>query len=141
MDLRDKIKKVLTDNTLAVISTVNSETAIPQSALVAFVENDNLELFFQTSNKTKKYRNLLANPTVAFVVGFGWTTLQYEGSVEDVNDKGEIENIKRLFAKKDGPTTRHYLDLPDTVLFIVTPSWIGYRNYDVHPPELSELKL
>lgn len=141
MELRNKIKKVLEANKLTIISTVDQANDKPESALIAFVENDNLELFFQTSNKTRKYHNLLSNKNVAFVIGFGWTNLQYEGSVEQVSDKEEIESIKQLFAEKDSPTTRHYLDLPDTVIFRVTPHWIGYRNYNVHPPEIAELKF
>ena len=141
MDLQNKIKLALGGNKLATISTVDIANTKPQSALVAFVENDKLELYFQTSNKTRKYRNFSFNKSVAFVIGFGWTTLQYEGTAEEVSDKYEIEDVKELFAKKDSPTTRYYLELPDTVIFKVTPHWIGYRNYHVHPPEIAELKF
>jgi len=141
MDLRGRIKQVLADNKLATVSTVNPRNNAPESALIAFVENDELELFFQTSNKTKKYQNLLSNKDVALVIGFGWTNLQYEGRAMQVQGHEELKNIKQLFAKKDSPTTQYYLDLPDTVIFKIAPRWIGYRNYDKHPPEIDELKF
>lgn len=139
MLLQDKIKKVLANNTLAVISSVTAAGKKPQSALVAFIENDTLELFFQTPNKTRKYRNLTANPNVALVIGFGLTTLQYEGSAEQVIDKTEVENIKQRFDKKGSPSTRQYLDLPDTAFFKVTPRWIGYSDYTALPADVDEL--
>ncbi len=140
-DIRDKIRRVLEANTLTTISTIDHESSKPQSALIAYAENSDLELYFQTSNKTRKYRNLLSNSNVAFVIGFGWTNLQYEGSANEVNNKNEIEAVKRLFAQKDSPTTQYYLDLPETVIFKVSPHWIGYRNYDEHPPKIAELKF
>jgi hypothetical protein len=46
MALQNKIKLVMEDSKLATISTVNQANGKPQSALIAFAENDNLVLFF-----------------------------------------------------------------------------------------------
>jgi len=63
MTLRDKIKLVMESCKLTTISTVSQNNGKPQSALIAFAENNDLELFFQTSNMSRKYQNLVSSIT------------------------------------------------------------------------------
>lgn len=139
MTTAEKVHQVLRDNKLTTISTIGNNK--PESALIAFVENNKLELYFQTSKKTRKYQNLLANESVAFVIGFGWVNIQYEGIAKILVNENDIDNVKHLFELKESPTTRYYLELPDAVIFKVSPRWIGYRNYESHPPEILELQF
>lgn len=59
---------------LAVISTIDTFNNGSQSALIAFTENDELELYFMTFVDSRKYINLQNNHNVSLVIGFGYTT-------------------------------------------------------------------
>ncbi len=68
----------------------------PQAALVGFVVNAGLELFFDSFDSTRKVPNLRRDPRIAFVIG-GYTgdrrTVQYEGEV-DVPTDAELEQFR-----------------------------------------------
>lgn len=113
----------------------------PESALVAFVEGDDLELYFQTSMHSRKYQNIQRNSKVAFVIGFDMLTVQYEGYAERINNPTLIEKTKQLFFNKESPSTPYYLNLPDTAIFKVTPKWVGYRDYSKSTPEINEIVI
>ena len=66
----------------------------PEAALVGFLVNNRLELFFDSFDSTRKVANLRRDPRIAFVIG-GYTigderTVQYEGVV-DVPTGAEFE--------------------------------------------------
>lgn len=141
MALSEKIKAAFASNKLATISTVDESSMSPESALIAFVEGNELELYFQTSNRTRKYKNIQRNNKVAIVIGFDMLTIQYEGFAEQIIDRLMIDKVKQMFADKESPSTRYYLDLPDAAIFKVTPTWIGYRDYIGNPPHIENLDL
>jgi hypothetical protein len=53
---------------LAVLASISPEGA-PQSALVGIAAISDLEVVFDTVKSTRKYRNLVANPSCSFVIG------------------------------------------------------------------------
>ena len=78
----------------------NTVQGPPEAALVGFVVNDRLELFFDSFDSTRKVTNLRRDPRVAFVVG-GYTigderTVQYEGEV-DAPTGTELEQFKSSY--------------------------------------------
>src|SRR6478736_387842 len=76
---------------LAVLAT-SSENK-PEAALVGFAITPDLEIIFDTVTTSRKYKNLLKNPAISFVIG--WTneqTVQYEGVARIPSDK-ELENL------------------------------------------------
>lgn len=126
---------------LAVVSTIDAAAGKPESALVAYVEDDNLCLYFQTGKHTRKASNLKANHHVSFVVGLVFSelqTLQYDGVAELLEDVSAIEACKQRFLDKKSPTTKEYLERPDAIFFKVTPSWMRFSDYTKgnHPPVL-----
>ncbi len=122
------------------ISTVGRNSK-PESALIAFVEDESLRIYFQTGTGTRKFTNLKTNGNVAFVIGFGKTTVQYEGIAKRVEDTKIIEQIKKKFVNKNSPTTKEFLNRPIVSFFEVMPTWIGYSDYSTDTPIVSELKF
>jgi general stress protein 26 len=136
------IHAFLKSQKLAVIATVKNKTHAPEAALVGFAEADDLTLYFQTQDQTRKAKNLDAHPTVAFVIGTqleAATTVQYEGIVH-VATKAEQAIGRQLLIDKDSPSVR-FLDKPGTIMYKVTPTWIRYSNYNAGPPEVFEITL
>ncbi|HEY9745036.1 MAG TPA: pyridoxamine 5'-phosphate oxidase family protein [Oculatellaceae cyanobacterium] len=140
---KEKILDILKTQKLAVISTSGPASPTPESALVAFVEDDQLRLYFQTGKHTRKAENLQANPHVSFVIGLkqeDMVTVQYEGKAEQIQAPEEIEACKQRFRAKDSPATDEYLDHPTAIFFKVTPTWIGCSDYSGEVPDVIEIK-
>lgn len=142
---RKKILHVLNRFYLTVIATANAENANPECALVAFVYNDKLELFFQTNKYSRKAGNLSNNPQVAFVMGLDLNdlvTVQYQGRAEQIIDAEEIAACKQMFIDRKSPTASpKYLEHPDAIYFKVTPTWIGFHDYSQDKPHVIELHV
>lgn len=134
------ILKHLRANTLGVLSTLHPKLPQPESALVAFAETDQLELYFQTRSTSRKFRNLAVQRNVSFVIGWSlddYRTLQYQGVAEFLRDEAEREACKDLFRAKNSPAASH-LDHPETQFFKITPTWLRYSDYGAHPPSIIE---
>lgn len=140
-----KFLDVLNRFYLAVIATVNAESVDPEAALVAFVFNDKLELFFQTNRYSRKAANLKNNPQVAFVMGLALNdliTVQYQGRATQIMNGVEIEACKQMFIDRKSPTASpKYLEHPDAIYFKVVPLWIGCCDYTGKKPVVVEWKL
>jgi hypothetical protein len=110
----------------------------PQAALVWFVVNDRLELFFDSFDSTRKVANLRSDPRIALVIGGNTTgnerTVQYEGVV-DTPTGAELEQFQRDYfaALPDG---RRRSKLPGITYFRVRPRWIRFGDYNVAPPQI-----
>lgn len=138
-----KILQFLQTQKLAVIATSGSRNKSPESALVAFTEDAQLRLYFQTGKHTRKAANLQENPHVSFVIGLGMDpmiTVQYEGAAHQLTTREELEACKQQFITKDSPTTEEYFNHPTAIFFQVTPTWIGCSDYTGQKPEVIEIK-
>jgi len=141
-------KRVLTfinNYHLAVVTTTDLQNPYPESALVAFVCNETFEFFFQTNKFSRKAENIKKNQHVAFVLGLGLHdlgTIQYQGRVEQLAAKRDIERCKKHFIASGSPTAEpKYLDHPDALYFKVTPRWIGYHDYTKKKTNVIELTV
>lgn len=138
-----KILNFLKSQKLAVISTVDPSRPTPESALIAFTEDENLCLYFQTGKHTRKAANLKVNPNVSLVIGLSlhdMITVQYEGKAVQLTKSSDLEACKRRFIAKDSPTTEEYFNHPTAIFFKVTPTWIGCSDYSDSRPEVIEVK-
>lgn len=139
---RKKILDFLKSQKLAVIATSGPERRSPESALIAFTEDENLCLYFQTGRHTRKAANLKVNPHVSLVFGLSlddMITVQYEGAAKQLVTKEELEECKQRFVAKDSPTTKEYFNHPTAIFFKITPTWIGCSDYRGGRPEVIEL--
>ena len=71
-------------------------------ATVYYYVDDQFQFYFLTATNTQKYRNLLANPNAAIVVGFGpsYTTIQGRGAAGLLTKASEEEQEAIAHIKK-----------------------------------------
>jgi hypothetical protein len=122
------------------VAASNGSDGAPQAALVGYVANARLELFFDSFGNTRKTGNLLRDPRIALVIG-GTTvgderTVQYEGTV-DTPSGSELHDFQRDYFSVL-PDGRRRSKLPDIRYFRVRPHWIRYSDYNVTPPLIVE---
>ena len=122
----------------AVVASHTSQGS-PEAALVGFVANDRLELFFDSFDSTRKVANLRRDPRVALVIG-GYTvgderTVQYEGEV-DAPAGAELEQFKSAYFAVHPDGVRRST-LPGIAYFRVRPRWIRYVNFNVLPAQIA----
>lgn len=94
------VKQFLTEHRLLTLATVSSEQK-PEAALVYYVIDDELNLYFATYKNSRKIENIRTNPRVAMVIGHevNAVVLQMEGTahvIEESNVKGNV--LARLSA-------------------------------------------
>jgi nitroimidazol reductase NimA-like FMN-containing flavoprotein (pyridoxamine 5'-phosphate oxidase superfamily) len=114
---------------LCVISTVG-ENAKPEAAMVAYTASENLQIMVGTSNKSRKYQNILQNSSVAVVIADQTGEVQYEGEAE-ILTSADYESLLAVgqFQKLAGYDK--YRDDPTQVYLKLTPTWI---RFIVHGP-------
>lgn len=140
-ELKERILAFMHANRLTVISTVDSETNRPESAVIAFAEKDTLDLIFGTSIKSRKYRNLTRNPDVSFVIGWSdeFGTIQYEGAASELSGEEALEHGKRLADKNEN--ARSFLTRKDQRYFLVKPAWLRFVDKSKKPEEKIEISF
>lgn len=120
------------------VQTSVSQSGAPQAALVGVVVTDDLEVFFDTLDVTRKIGNLRRNPKIAFVVG-GWhdgdeRTVQYEG-IADEPTGPELERLKEIYFDRF-PEGRQRESWPGIVYVRARPTWIRFSDFNRTPPEI-----
>lgn len=129
-------------HSLAVQASV-SPSGGPQAAVVGIVVTDDLEVFFDTLDTTRKAHNLRRNSKIAFVIG-GITkgderTVQYEG-VADEPSGAELERLKELYFVRF-PDGRERQSWPGLVYVRARPTWIRYSDFNQAQEEIVEFDL
>jgi general stress protein 26 len=112
----------------------------PQAAVVGIVVTDDLEVFFDTADTSRKIDNLRRNPRIALVIG-GTTggderTVQYEG-VADEPTGAELQRLKELYFESF-PDGRERQAWPGITYLRTRPTWIRYTDFNRDPPESVE---
>src|SRR3990172_10267160 len=116
---------------LGVMATVTAAGA-PEAAVLEFAQNQELEIIFGTFSIYRKYKNMQQNPQVAWV--FGWdegVTVQYEGIAAELAGEELLKYKAALFSKL--PEAKRFDDWDEIKYFKVTPIWIRYADYSIHP--------
>ena len=137
---RSELLEFKRTHTNAVQASV-SPAGTPQAAEIGIAVTDSFEIVFDSVDTTRKVKNLLQNPSVAFVIG-GWTpgderTVQYEGVV-DKPEGADLERLKSIYYAKF-PTGRLRLSWPGITYLRARPTWIRYRDFNKVPPTVLEL--
>ena len=124
---------------LAVLSSLGPDGS-PQSALVGIAVTPELEIVFDTVEKSRKFANIASDSRVAFVIGWqGEITVQYEGLARQISST-ELGSYHEIYFRKfpDGPAR---LKWDGITYYVVTPKWIRYSDYNQAPPEIVEFRL
>jgi general stress protein 26 len=127
------------EHSMAVEASV-SVAGGPQAAVVGIVVTDDLEVFFDTADTSRKIDNLRRNPRIALVIG-GTTggderTVQYEG-VADEPTGAELQRLKELYFESF-PDGRERQAWPGITYLRTRPTWIRYTDFNREPPESVE---
>ncbi len=135
---RAQVLAFIRNYSLGVQASVSSSRQ-PQAAVVGFVVTDAFELFFDTTELTRKAMNLRSNPHVAFAIGGmgdGERTVQYEG-IADEPGGDELQRLQVLYFSRfpDGPQR---LSWPGITYFRVRPTWVRFSDFGTTPPEVTE---
>jgi hypothetical protein len=136
--LKPEILELLRQNLLAVEST-RSLGGAPQSAVVGIVASDELELFFDTLEASRKAQNLRRDGRISLVVGWDLAdarTLQLEG-VADEPAGGDLARLKELYLARfpDGVARQAW---PGICYFRVRPTWIRISDFSGAEPSVRE---
>lgn len=141
---------------IAVVSTIDKETKKPQSATVFYWINDvhrgEFNLYFVTRRYTRKFHNLMSDPSVSVVVGTGFDplTVQLEGEAELVESQDGLQNMAELTERLHAHPTLAMIysgafvprnpfpqqEGDDFAVFRVRPSWVRFMRYDQERGEL-----
>src|SRR5206468_1703307 len=103
--------------------------------VVAFAVSDNLNLTIGTQKGSRKHHNLLENPHVSIVVGFGFEepNIQYDGEAAVVEDKA----LEEFFFFQNPQAAR--FKGPDFILVRVTPKWMRFTDFSASPHSAEEI--
>jgi hypothetical protein len=139
---RSELLERMRGHSLAVQTSVSPSLA-PQAAVVGIVVTDDLEVFFDTTDGTRKVDNLRRNPKIAFVIG-GLTngderTVQYEG-IADEPAGAELERLKEFYFTRfpDGRERQSWRGL---IYIRARPTWIRFSDFNQAPPKIVEFGL
>lgn len=136
---KTELFKFMTAHKLGVLGTVSSD-GDPQSALVGIAVTPELEIIFDTLTSTRKYANLVVNPSASFVIGWeGEVTVQLEGRAF-LPTGADLARYQHVYfvAYPDGPDRMTW---PGMTYFVVQPKWIRYSDYDQRPPRIEEFSF
>jgi len=133
---KELVHRFIESQELAVFSSISGGK--PQSALVGIAITPGFEIVFDTVRSSRKYRNLINNPAVSFVIGCaGVVTVQFEGTARELSGS-ELETYRAIYFAKwpDGPER---LNWPGITYVAVKPHWIRYSNFSERPAVIEEL--
>jgi len=133
---KTEIYDFIAQQKLGVVGSVSVEGVL-QAALVGIAVTPGLEIVFDTVKSSRKFKNLTANPSCSFVIGWaGEITVQYEGTAFQPAGS-ELERYQEIYFARwlDGPAR---LTWPGITYFVVRPKWIRYSDYDKNPPLIEE---
>jgi len=133
---KEELLGLIAAQRLAVVGSISLEGE-PQSALVGIAVTKELEIVFDTLDRSRKYKNLIADPRTCLVIGWeGEKTVQFEG--EAFLPKGEeLNRYKEIYfgTWPDGPARQSW---PGIAYFVVRPRWIRYSDFNQVPARIEE---
>lgn len=137
-----KLQELLDKANCGVISTTVDSKVF--SSVVYFASDNELNIFFNTRKNSTKYKNILKNPNVSFVI-FGETpatTLQIRGTAKIVHDISTLLSIYKTLIEKT-VSSGHIppisdLDASVMVAIKIKPTWARFGDF-THDKELNSV--
>jgi uncharacterized pyridoxamine 5'-phosphate oxidase family protein len=137
---RQQLKNFLDELNIGVIGSISGEQ--PQGAVVGVTYiPEKFEFIVGTSIKSRKFKNISANPKVSIAMWHEKVTLQLEGHVT-ILDRSmpefeayqerviEIHPYKKIFAKD-----------PEQVWLVIKPNWLRLTDISTNPWNIEEEEL
>jgi hypothetical protein len=98
-----------------------------------------LEIVFDTVDRSRKYRNLKACGECSITMWIGEVTVQYEGIAEEPVG-ADLDRYQEAYFKKL-PDGRDRLSWPGIAYFVVHPKWVRYSDFNARPPLIEEFSF
>jgi uncharacterized pyridoxamine 5'-phosphate oxidase family protein len=137
---KESLYNFIIQNKFAVLSTVSKDNN-PQSACVGIAVTPDLKLVFDTTNDSRKFKNLENNSKISFVIGWeNGQTIQYEGTAINFDKNEYPELLKNYFDKfPDGLDRRDNWN--NATYFVIEPTWIRFSDFNTNPPKIEEMNF
>lgn len=124
---KKRIQEIIKGNDLCVLATVSGGK--PHCSLMSYcADEEGHTLYLASHTETRKYANVMENPTVSLLIdtrkrgrGGGRSVIQaltVSGVFQTINDPEEKERVRRQFLHKH-PHLRAFLDEPGVELFAI----------------------
>lgn len=136
---QDDIIEFIYSHKYMVISTQTDD--YPESANVEF-GNDGLTLIFDTSDTSRKFKNIQKSPKVSIVIGWDEQvnkTVQYQGVAEVLHGE-ELERLKRAYFAKS-PQAQKWENTENNVYIKVSPKWVRMTDLNTDPWTIALLEF
>ena len=127
------IKIILTNERIAYLATSNGKYS--DNAVIAFVCDDELNIFFGSFSDTLKCKNIDINPYVAVAV----STLQIHGLARKITYGSEEYNNKLVVYNKKFPQYAHVFEKENNELYVIEPLIVW--NYNPSKGEMYRDKI
>ena len=133
-EIKYQALKFLKGHSTMVLASISNNVE-PEAATIYFVCDDDFNIYFMTSAKSKKADNLRVNGKVAFVVGQGPEIITVQGGgVAKELPAQEAKTFYELIKKVALASASQWplLKLADEgyCTFKITPLWLVYLNMD-----------
>ena len=129
----------ISKNKYAVLSTVTKDN-LAEAALVGIAVTTDLKIIFDTVTTSRKYENLIKNPSIAFVIGWdNEQTIQYEGNAK-ITSGNELDGLLEIYFSVFPEGRERKENLKDIVYFCIEPKWIRYSDFNI-PIQIEEINF
>jgi len=141
-------KSFLNENYIAVLAT--SQNDEPSASTVYYIMFDSYNFYFYTKHNSNKTKNILQNPKVGLVVGFGpeHITVQVVGEALRIEDEEEKEKIFEKLMEMEQKNGVKMWPTDDTErfrgqkneIFKIVPTEVSFLNLDSlkYPDSISD---
>ena len=123
-----------------VLSTITPDNK-PESAYVGYVVSLDLKLFIDTISDSRKYRNILLNSKVSFVIVCeNNITVQYEGIAKIPKDI-DLDNFLELYFEFFPEGKYRNENWSNIVYILIEPTWIRFSDFSKITPHIEEIRF
>ena len=136
----DFLYKFIRKYKYAVLATVSPDN-FPESACVGIAVDHDLKIVFDTVSDSRKYKNLISNPNISFVIGCdSEQTIQYEG-IATIPDAKNLEKMLQIYFEifPDGKERKETWE--NIAYFCVVPKWIRFSDFSQTIPQIEEMSF
>ena len=134
-DIKNEIVDYLSRKKFVTLATSTLDGK-PLTHTLAYV-NIGANIYFTTSKKSRKTKNIQKNPNVAYSI-YNETehldeirSVQMEGTATLISDKKETEEILKMLGQKF-PTMSHLISHSDNFIIKITPKICYFTDYVKH---------
>ncbi|HEX6977207.1 MAG TPA: pyridoxamine 5'-phosphate oxidase family protein [Patescibacteria group bacterium] len=132
----NKVIDILNKERSCALSISLSDNTPHTSCMVFAYKKDPLEIYFLTDKDSKKMEPLLNGlpAKASFVLGFdekNMITLQTDGEIRMEEDRGKIEEIRKIYFEKY-PDHKRY-ENEGSCYLVFTPIWWRYTDFNPVP--------